>query len=71
MILIYLVNLLLTYKQYAFCYRRRVDTTKISDVASAIGPMTKLVWLESPTNPRQQITDIKVRTLIYEWSLIF
>ncbi|KAF8776030.1 hypothetical protein HU200_003958 [Digitaria exilis] len=38
---------------------RRVDTTKISDVASAIGPSTKLVWLESPTNPRQQITDIK------------
>ncbi|GJN29509.1 hypothetical protein PR202_gb17735 [Eleusine coracana subsp. coracana] len=38
---------------------KRVDTTKISDVASAIGPMTKLVWLESPTNPRQQITDIK------------
>ncbi|KAL6898009.1 hypothetical protein ACP4OV_006605 [Aristida adscensionis] len=38
---------------------KRVDTTKISDVASAIGPNTKLVWLESPTNPRQQITDIK------------
>ncbi|KAG2604526.1 hypothetical protein PVAP13_4NG069274 [Panicum virgatum] len=38
---------------------KRVDTTKISDVASAIGPLTKLVWLESPTNPRQQITDIK------------
>ncbi|WVZ82290.1 hypothetical protein U9M48_029571 [Paspalum notatum var. saurae] len=38
---------------------KRVDTTKISDVVSAIGPNTKLVWLESPTNPRQQITDIK------------
>ncbi|TVU02667.1 hypothetical protein EJB05_51828, partial [Eragrostis curvula] len=38
---------------------KRVDTTNISDVASAIGPSTKLVWLESPTNPRQQITDIK------------
>ncbi|XP_062227514.1 cystathionine beta-lyase, chloroplastic-like [Phragmites australis] len=38
---------------------KRVDTTKISDVASAIGHLTKLVWLESPTNPRQQITDIK------------
>ncbi|CAL5051351.1 unnamed protein product [Urochloa decumbens] len=38
---------------------KRVDTTNISDVASAIGPLTKLVWLESPTNPRQQITDIK------------
>ncbi|KAK1604616.1 hypothetical protein QYE76_028289 [Lolium multiflorum] len=38
---------------------KRVDTTKISEVASAIGPLTRLVWLESPTNPRQQITDIK------------
>ncbi|XP_066371487.1 cystathionine beta-lyase, chloroplastic-like [Miscanthus floridulus] len=38
---------------------KRVDTTKISDVVSAIGPSTRLVWLESPTNPRQQITDIK------------
>lgn len=38
---------------------KRVDTTKISEVTSAIGPLTKLVWLESPTNPRQQITDIK------------
>ncbi|XP_066377375.1 cystathionine beta-lyase, chloroplastic-like [Miscanthus floridulus] len=38
---------------------KRVDTTKISDVVAAIGPSTRLVWLESPTNPRQQITDIK------------
>ncbi|KAF2925449.1 cystathionine beta-lyase, chloroplastic isoform X1 [Oryza sativa Japonica Group] len=38
---------------------KRIDTTKISEVTSAIGPLTKLVWLESPTNPRLQITDIK------------
>ncbi|KAM3208030.1 hypothetical protein ACQJBY_062995 [Aegilops geniculata] len=38
---------------------KRVDTTKINDVTAAIGPLTRLVWLESPTNPRQQITDIK------------
>ncbi|KAL6593719.1 hypothetical protein ACP70R_048620 [Stipagrostis hirtigluma subsp. patula] len=38
---------------------KRVDTTEISDVASAIGHLTKLVWLGSPTNPRQQISDIK------------
>ncbi|XP_072999005.1 cystathionine beta-lyase, chloroplastic [Typha latifolia] len=38
---------------------KRVDTTDLNEVASAIGPWTKLVWLESPTNPRQQITDIK------------
>ncbi|EEC80120.1 hypothetical protein OsI_21880 [Oryza sativa Indica Group] len=50
----------------AFCFTSGMaalaatnDTTKISEVTSAIGPLTKLVWLESPTNPRLQITDIK------------
>ncbi|KAL6540676.1 hypothetical protein OROMI_024559 [Orobanche minor] len=38
---------------------KRVDTTNLEEVASAIGPWTKLVWLESPTNPRQQISDIR------------
>ncbi|CAH9105436.1 unnamed protein product [Cuscuta epithymum] len=38
---------------------KRVDTTTLDEVASAIGPKTKLVWLESPTNPRQQICDIR------------
>ncbi|CAA3007684.1 cystathionine beta-lyase, chloroplastic [Olea europaea subsp. europaea] len=38
---------------------KRVDTTNLLEVASAIGPWTKLVWLESPTNPRQQISDIR------------
>ncbi|KAK8971279.1 hypothetical protein KSP40_PGU011680 [Platanthera guangdongensis] len=38
---------------------KRVDTSDLHEVASAIGPMTKLVWLESPTNPRIQITDIR------------
>ncbi|RVW92189.1 Cystathionine beta-lyase, chloroplastic [Vitis vinifera] len=38
---------------------KRVDTTNLEAVASAIGPMTKLVWLESPTNPRLQISDIR------------
>lgn len=37
---------------------KRVDTSDLQEVASAIGPKTKLVWLESPTNPRIQITDI-------------
>ncbi|GFP92896.1 cystathionine beta-lyase chloroplastic [Phtheirospermum japonicum] len=40
---------------------KRVDTTNLEEVALAIGPWTKLVWLESPTNPRQQISDIRVR----------
>lgn len=38
---------------------KRVNTTDLDEVASAIGPWTKLVWLESPTNPRQQISDIR------------
>ncbi|XP_031128015.1 cystathionine beta-lyase, chloroplastic isoform X1 [Ipomoea triloba] len=38
---------------------KRVDTTNLDEVASAIGAKTKLVWLESPTNPRQQICDIR------------
>lgn len=38
---------------------KRVNTADLDEVASAIGPQTKLVWLESPTNPRQQISDIR------------
>ncbi|KAI9161463.1 hypothetical protein LWI28_017699 [Acer negundo] len=38
---------------------KRVNTSDLDEVASAIGPWTKLVWLESPTNPRQQISDIR------------
>lgn len=37
---------------------KRVNTSDLDEVASAIGPWTKLVWLESPTNPRLQICDI-------------
>ncbi|XP_073052243.1 cystathionine beta-lyase, chloroplastic-like isoform X2 [Primulina eburnea] len=44
---------------YYHVWYRRVDTTNLDEVASAIGPWTKLVWLESPTNPRQQISDIR------------
>ncbi|XP_061367570.1 cystathionine beta-lyase, chloroplastic [Gastrolobium bilobum] len=38
---------------------KRVNTSDLNEVASAIGPRTKLVWLESPTNPRLQICDIR------------
>ncbi|OAY63161.1 Cystathionine beta-lyase, chloroplastic [Ananas comosus] len=37
----------------------RVDTSDLCKVENAIGRSTKLVWLESPTNPRQQIADIR------------
>ncbi|XWS65685.1 hypothetical protein CRYUN_Cryun05aG0134600 [Craigia yunnanensis] len=38
---------------------KRVNTSDLGEVAAVIGPKTKLVWLESPTNPRQQIADIR------------
>ncbi|KAK9125073.1 hypothetical protein Scep_013919 [Stephania cephalantha] len=46
---------------------KRVNTTDLSEVASAIGPKTKLVMIESPTNPRQQISDIrKISSIAHE-----
>lgn len=39
---------------------RRVDTADLDAVRAAVGPKTRLVWLESPTNPRQLISDIRV-----------
>lgn len=38
---------------------KRVDTTNLLEMRTAIGPKTKIVWLESPTNPRQMICDIR------------
>jgi len=35
-----------------------VDTTDPANLAAAITPATKLVWIESPGNPRMTITDI-------------
>jgi len=35
-----------------------VDTTEPSNLAAALTPATKLVWIESPGNPRMTITDI-------------
>lgn len=35
-----------------------VDTTDVNNVAKAISGKTKLVWLETPTNPLMNITDI-------------
>jgi cystathionine beta-lyase/cystathionine gamma-synthase len=36
-----------------------VDTTNASNVANAISKKTKMVWLETPTNPLMNITDIE------------
>jgi cystathionine gamma-lyase / homocysteine desulfhydrase len=35
------------------------DTTNIANVVDAITPKTKLIWLETPTNPTLKISDIK------------
>ena len=36
-----------------------VDTSNAANVASAITKQTKLIWLESPTNPTLKVSDIK------------
>ena len=38
---------------------RYVDTSDVRNVAEAITPKTKLIWLESPTNPTLKISDIE------------
>lgn len=38
---------------------RYVDTTDVSNVAESISSNTKLIWLESPTNPTLKISDIQ------------
>ncbi|CAI5990783.1 unnamed protein product, partial [Closterium sp. NIES-65] len=38
---------------------RRVDTTDLDAVRAAVGEDTKLVVMESPTNPRMMISDIR------------
>ena len=35
------------------------DTTNLESVAAAITPQTRLVWLETPTNPRLFVSDIQ------------
>lgn len=41
-----------------------VDMTKVDDVKSAIRPTTKLIWIETPSNPLLKITDIAAVTEI-------
>jgi cystathionine beta-lyase/cystathionine gamma-synthase len=40
------------------CRVRSVDTTNLDALASGINERTRLVWLESPTNPRLIVSDI-------------
>lgn len=36
-----------------------VDTTEVENITSAITSQTKIIWIESPTNPTLRISDIK------------
>jgi cystathionine beta-lyase/cystathionine gamma-synthase len=36
-----------------------VDTTNASNIQAAVTPKTKLIWIETPTNPLMNITDIE------------
>lgn len=54
-----------TYRIFSGIYSRLgididyVDTTDAHQVASRIGPRTKIVWLETPTNPTLKVSDIE------------
>jgi cysteine-S-conjugate beta-lyase len=37
----------------------QVDTTNVENVFNAITPNTKLIWLETPTNPTLKISDVE------------
>jgi cystathionine beta-lyase/cystathionine gamma-synthase len=41
------------------CRVRQVDTASVDQVAEALGERTRLVWLETPTNPRLIVSDIQ------------
>jgi len=41
------------------CTVREVDVSDVAAVAAVISPRTRLVWLESPTNPRLLVCDIE------------
>lgn len=52
-------------------FHRRIDTGNLDEVRAAVGPKTKIVWLESPTNPRQMISDIReIAKIAHEYSAL-
>ena len=54
-----------TYRLFSKVYEKMgivfnyVDTANAENVAKAISPKTKLIWIETPTNPLMNITDIE------------
>lgn len=59
-----------TYRIFTKVYQKfglqftMLDTTRVSNIESALKPNTKVIWLESPSNPLLRITDIKATTEI-------
>lgn len=59
-----------TYRLFSKVYERfgivftYVDTTDINNIKNAVSPKTKLIWIETPTNPLMNITDIKAVSAI-------
>ncbi len=53
-----------TYRLFSKIYEKMgivfiyVDTTEVANIQKAISPKTKLIWIETPTNPLMNITDI-------------
>jgi cystathionine beta-lyase/cystathionine gamma-synthase len=41
-----------------------VDTTNVANIKAAVSPKTKLIWIETPTNPLMNITDIEAVSAI-------
>lgn len=41
-----------------------VDTTNTANIQAAVSPKTKLIWIETPTNPLMNITDISATATI-------
>jgi cystathionine beta-lyase len=46
------------YKKFGITVRY-VDTTSVEKVLDALTPKTRLIWIETPTNPTLKITDIR------------
>jgi cystathionine beta-lyase/cystathionine gamma-synthase len=51
-----LFDKVLTRYELSFTY---VDTSKLDDVERAIGPATRMLFVETPTNPVMRITDLR------------
>lgn len=64
-----LFNQILTRSGLTFSY---VDTSQPEKIAEAIRPETKMIWVETPTNPLLQITDLEaVKQIAQENDLLF